>query len=208
VITVLLSTIFPNFLIFFALLNLLIFFAYLTRSIVFHLDYQKNVRIKEIVEDDEKREEESNKLILIIKVPLVIAFIFICGNLLVETAGEIIGLTGLTETFFGLVIMAFITNVEEFWLIVNAIRKGHTELGISAQIGKILWNTTIIFSICGLILIQYTYEIIMVYSSIILVIIVIILIYNLLQKNLSKTSGTIYILILVGFLLMNTVYIL
>jgi cation:H+ antiporter len=208
-ITVLLSTIFPDFLIFFALLNLVIFLAYLGRSILFHLDYRKkNLGNEKIEEDKENDEETGNKNILILKVVLVIAIIFICGDILVLTADGIIGLTGLTETFFGLVVMAFVTNVEEFWLIVNAIRKGQTELGISAQIGKILWNTTLIFSICGIILIQYTYDIIMVYSSLILIIIVSVLIYNLLRKNLSKSSGVIYILILLGFLVMNSIYIL
>lgn len=209
VISVFLSSIYPDYLILFALLNLIVFFAYLGRSLFLHLDYKKKaLEVENLTDEDKNSNKIDNKLILSIKVVLVLFFIFICGDILVLSADNLIGITGLTESFFGLVIMAFVTNVEEFWLIVNAIRKGQTELGISAQIGKILWNTTIIFGICGLILIQYTYDIIMVYSSVILIITVIILLYNLLRKNLSKSSGIIYTLILLGFLLMNSVYIL
>jgi Ca2+/Na+ antiporter len=47
-------------------------------------------------------------------------------------------------SLFGLVIMAFATNVEKLWLMVKSIQKGQVNIGLGAQIGKILWNTTLI----------------------------------------------------------------
>ena len=141
---------------------------------------------------DNNEGEKTKKFVIALKVIFSLVVIFIGGETLITSAKQIVLFTGLSETFFGLIIMAFVTNVEEFWLIVKSIQKGKTELGISGQIGKILWNITLIFGICGIIIIQFKFEVIMVFSSIMCFIVLVLLVFNLVRKNLSKSVGVLY----------------
>ncbi|MFX0208704.1 MAG: hypothetical protein ACFFDT_22170, partial [Candidatus Hodarchaeota archaeon] len=122
-------------------------------------------------------------------------------------AEEIMASTGLEETFFGLIIMAFVTNVEEFWLIANSIKKGQIELGISAEIGKILWNLTLIYGICGLVLVSYEYQLIMGLSSLLFIGLLGFLTFNLLRAKLSKNTGILYLAGLIVFVILNFLFI-
>jgi len=209
--SVMISTIFPQFLIFFAVLNLIIFGVYATYSVKIQNEFKgrindsinKGNHLNDRNDTEENEKEENKNKIVFLKIIFVIGIIFIAGEVLITSAEKIVVFTGLSESFFGLIIMAFATNVEEFWLIVNSIKKGQTELGISAQIGKIIWNIVLIFGICGLIIVQYEFKLIMMFSSIVFVVIIGILIIFLLNTNLSKQSGLILAIFFFLFLVIN-----
>lgn len=141
-----------------------------------------------------------------VKLLVALIIMFLSAEVLVFSAEEIVALTGLNQTFFGLVIMAAVTNVEEFWLIVKAIKKNRTALGVSAQVGKIVWNITLIFGICSLILMQVTFNPVMMLSSVIFIIALVMLSINLIQNRSSKIAGIGYLLVLLIFLAVNSLY--
>lgn len=101
-------------------------------------------------EPDEQ--EESGVGVMIGRLVLGLIIITIGGQLLVYSAEEIILETGLSETFFGLIILAFVTNGEEFFLMISALRKHQYSLGLAAQIGKLLWNLTLVYGVAALLL--------------------------------------------------------
>ncbi|NHI84011.1 MAG: hypothetical protein EAX81_06895 [Candidatus Thorarchaeota archaeon] len=140
------------------------------------------------------------------KLLLALLVVFLAAEVLVTSAEELVLLTGLNESFFGLIIMAAVTNVEEFWLVVKSIQKGHVALGVSAQVGKILWNTTLIFGLCSLLLVQFRFEIVMLLSSILSLFALVLLAVNLSQNRLSRAAGIGYTTILVAFLIMNSFF--
>ncbi|MFW9905821.1 MAG: sodium:calcium antiporter [Candidatus Thorarchaeota archaeon] len=214
-ISIMISMIVPQYLLLFALINLVLFVTYVIKSVKVQNKYREFLSIKEsndqvnaIIATDDDEGEEDRRLVIIFKVIFSLIVIFIGGETLVTSAEQLVLFTGLSETFFGLIIMAFVTNVEEFWLIVKSIQKGQAELGISAQIGKILWNTTLIFGICGVIIIQFEFKAIMVFSSIICFIILVLLVFNLVRKNLSTSTGVLYFAIFFLFVSLNIFFLL
>ncbi|MHA2273535.1 MAG: sodium:calcium antiporter [Candidatus Hodarchaeales archaeon] len=213
--SVVLSTIFPQFLIVFALFNGILFGSYIAQSYKVQKDFEKglmannnkknDIEVNSSNQDDTETEEA--RLSLLLKVIGVILLIFAGGEALVISAEQIMQSTGVSETFFGLVIMAFVTNVEEFWLIVKAIQKGQLELGVSAQIGKILWNITLIYCVCGLFIGQFEFKLIMTISSFIFFIILTLLVIQLARNDLTKGSALIFFALLSCFLLLNLLFI-
>ncbi|MFX0084383.1 MAG: sodium:calcium antiporter [Candidatus Hodarchaeota archaeon] len=213
-ISITISMITPQYLFLFALINLLIFGTHLINSINVQKRYSEFLSTKEsknpvntIISKTDEEDEEIRSLI-VIKIIFSLIVIFFGGEILITSAEQLIVYTGLSETFFGLIIMAFVTNVEEFWLIVKAIQKGQTELGISAQIGKILWNITLIFGICGLIIIQFEFETIMLLSSIICLTLLLLLVFSLLKYKLSASTGLLFFVILLLYAGLNISFIL
>ncbi|MFX1513786.1 MAG: sodium:calcium antiporter [Promethearchaeota archaeon] len=201
------SMIFPQFLLLFALVNILLFGTYTLYSIKIHREYQIYEITNETIENDNNEDEEDEENhFLILKIIIALGIIFLGAEMLIFSAEQLIEYTGLTETFFGLVIMAFVTNVEEFWLIANAIKKGQITLGISAEIGKILWNITLIYGICGLLLVSIKSQTIMLLSSLVFIGLIGLLVFNLMKANLSKRTGIIYMVILAVFIVLNGFY--
>ncbi len=214
-ISITISMLTPQFLFLFALINLVIFGTHVINSIYVQKRYSEFVSTKEsknplskIISKTDKEEDEEIRSLIVIKIIFSITVILIGGEILITSAEHLIAFTGLSETFFGLIIMAFVTNVEEFWLIVKAIQKGQTELGISAQIGKILWNLTLIFGICGLIIIRFEFNVIMLLSSIICLNLLILLVFSLIRYKLSASTGVIFFVILFLFTILNISFIL
>lgn len=213
--SIMISMVFPTFLPLSALFNLVLFGIYGINSFKVqrkHREVSSEQRLKKqanaIEPKDKGNEEKEIRSLIPLKVIFSLIVIFFSGQALIISAEQLIIFTGLSETFFGLVVMAFVTNVEEFWLIVNSIKKNQTELGISAQIGKVLWNTTLIFGLCGIIIFDFEFEAIMTYSSILCFIILTLLVFNLIRKNLTKSSGMLYLCILLLFLGLNLSFIL
>ncbi|MFX0151844.1 MAG: sodium:calcium antiporter [Candidatus Hodarchaeota archaeon] len=201
------SIIFPKLLILFAFLNIIVFGVYLVKSIKIQKEFKHSINESLVQKSKFVDEDKEESRYILLKIMLVIGIIFIAGEILVLSAEQVILFTGLSETFFGLVIMAFVTNVEEFWLIVNSIKKGQTELGISAQIGKIIWNIILIFGICGLIIEQFEFSLVMMISTLLFLIMTGFLVFNLLKSNISKQTGIVYSCILLVFLVVNFYYI-
>ena len=169
------------------------------------INIQRDFKLGE--EGDECEDEDDTGIKLIVKVIVAILIVFFAGQLLVISAEQILIISNLSETFFGLIITALITNVEEFWLMIKSIQKGKIEIGISAQIGKLLWNTTLIFGISGVILSSYTISSIMVISSFFMIVIAVFLIINLTRNDLSKRNSLIYLFIVLVYLVVNVIYI-
>lgn len=213
--SVALSTIFPQVLIVFALFNGILFGSYLVQSYKVQKDFEKalmanNSKMNALEVnsgDEDTAETEQARLSLFLKVIGAILLIFAGGEALVISAEQIMQSTGVSETFFGLIIMAFVTNVEEFWLIVKAIQKGQLELGVSAQIGKILWNITLIYCVCGVLIGQFEFQLIMTISSFIFLVMLTLLVIQLARKDLTKGSGLIFFALLSCFLLLNLFFI-
>lgn len=211
---VLLSTVLPDFLIIFGVFAIILFIVHLAYTLRIQRSY-KSDHLREIEVDtssdaeytDDNEIERKNRAMVAIKLLLALIIILVVAEILVFSAEELVILTGLNETFFGLIIMATVTNVEEFWLIVKSIQKGHTELGVSAQVGKIIWNLTIIFGLCCLFLFRFASETIMLLSSLIFIIALILLAVNLIQNRSSKAAGVGYLLLLFIFLVLNSLFI-
>ena len=78
------------------------------------------IEMNEVLESVTKDSEKPNKNAKIKKIIVVIfglLFIFLGGELLVISAESLIELTGISEEFFGFIIIAFVTNVEELTLV-------------------------------------------------------------------------------------------
>lgn len=211
---VLISMVLTSYLFLFGFLSIILFITHLAYTLRIQREFKStHLHTKQVEEDtDEEREKDSgikseNRIQTAIKLLMALLVIFVGAEVLVFSAEELVILTGLNESFFGLVIMAAVTNVEEFWLIVKSIRKGRTELGVSAQVGKIVWNITLIFGICGILLLQFTFEMIMLLSSIVFIIALTALAVNLFQNRLSKATGIGYLIVLLIFLALNSLFI-
>lgn len=210
-IVVLVSMVLTSYLILFGLTCIILFVIHLRYTFRIQREFRLAVRNTERIElaPDLIRERDTGKKSdgraqLVIKLLLALLAVFVSAEVLVVSAEQLVILTGLSETFFGLVIMAAVTNVEEFWLIVKSVQKGQTALGVSAQVGKIIWNITLIFGVCSLFLFQFTFEMIMLTSSIVFVLALILLAVNLSQNRSSRATGIGYLLILLIFLAINS----
>ena len=211
---VLISMALTSLLILFGVLSIIFFIVHLAYTLRIQREFKSiNLRIKQVEQDtsEEKQNDgdtkSENRVQTVIKLLLALIVIFIGAEVLVFSAEELVILTGLNETFFGLIIMAAVTNVEEFWLIVKSINKGRIELGVSAQVGKIVWNITIIFGLCSLFLVQFAFETIMLLSSILFIIALVLLAVNLIQNRSSRAAGLGYLLLLLIFLALNSLFI-
>ncbi|UCH05626.1 MAG: hypothetical protein JSW05_05530 [Candidatus Thorarchaeota archaeon] len=209
---VLMSMIQTSYLILFGLLSIILFVAHLAYTLRIQREFKSaSLHVKQTEQDSDEEWEDSdtkreNSIQTAIKLLIALIAIFVGAEVLVFSAEELVVLTGLNETFFGLIIMAAVTNVEEFWLIVKSIRKGHTELGVSAQVGKIIWNITLIFGLCSLFLFQFAFETIMLLSSIVFIVALTVLAANLLHNRLTRIAGIGYLLILLVFLALNSLF--
>ncbi|MGD9381342.1 MAG: hypothetical protein PVI03_02760 [Candidatus Thorarchaeota archaeon] len=211
---VLISMALTSLLILFGVLSIILFIVHLAYTLRIQREFRSsNLRIKQVEQDtsEEKHNDgdtkSKNRVQTVIKLLLALIVIFIGAEVLVFSAEELVILTGLNETFFGLIIMAAVTNVEEFWLIVKSINKGRIELGVSAQVGKIVWNITIIFGLCCLLLFQFAFETIMLLSSIPFIFALVLLAVNLKQNRSSRAAGIGYLLLLLIFLALNSLFI-
>jgi len=78
--------------------------------------------------------------------------VFFGSDLLIANSKEILAVSDLTEGFFGVIIIAAATNVEEYALLFRSIKKKSVEVGLGAMIGKVIWNLGITFGISVLLL--------------------------------------------------------
>jgi len=187
-----------------AIFNLFIYCIYVVLSI----KHQKAFRIELENDDDFEEENEMDEAhdhtkIIILKLFFCFIFIFLAAELMIKSTEVLIDLTGLSESFFGLVIIAYVTNVEELFLIIKAVQKNQTEMGVSAEIGKIIWNISLIYGICGLIIKKFTFSAALFYSTLIFVFLIALLIFNLLKRNFNRYWGIFYIIILIFFIWLN-----
>ena len=211
---ILCSMILTSYLFLFGIVSLVLFIFHIVYTIRIQRDFKRssqNLGHDEFTSDNALRRDDAEKntkrSYLVFKLLIALIILSIAAEILVISAEQLVVLTGLNESFFGLIIMAAVTNVEEFWLIVKSIQKGQTAIGVSAQVGKIIWNTTLIFGLSSLLIFQFPSQMVMILSSIILFFAVIVLTVNLTQNRMSKVAGIGYLSILLVFLLLNFLFI-
>ena len=147
-----------------------------------------------------KVESKSKKIILII---ISFIFIFLGGELLIYAAEQIIIQTNIPETFFGLVIIAFITNVEELTLVIKSIKKKSVEIGFGGMIGKVIWNLTLTFGISAIFIMNLQFLWILFWNWLLLSIIIIYFNHLSRTQSLVRKDGIILTSLLISFLVIN-----
>lgn len=161
--------------------------------------------IDEITEKIEKKysNQKALKLKKIIFACFSLLFIFLGGELLIFSTEQIMNLTGIPETFFGFIIIAFVTNVEELTLVLKSIKKGSLEIGVGGMIGKLIWNLSITFGISGIIAMNLKFNWLLIFNWLILF--GLIFFYQLMvKKQILNRNGALFLTgILVVFLIIN-----
>ncbi|MHA1870950.1 MAG: sodium:calcium antiporter, partial [Promethearchaeota archaeon] len=110
------------------------------------MDYKKNeINLEETRQDLLDNTPVHKKYAL--KVLLGFVIILIGGEFLVNASEHLIVLLGMDQSFFGLIIIAFVTNAEEITLVFKSIKKNAVEVGIGGMIGKMIWNLTLVYGI-------------------------------------------------------------
>ena len=191
----------------FGLIAIVIYLIYFFRS----LRYAKKVReikiidLKEFIKEIHEIEEfkVSNKKRKILLVCLGLILIFLGGELLIFSTVQIMVLTGFSEAFFGFIIIAFITNVEELTLIFKSIKKGSIEIGLGGMVGKLIWNLSFSFGVSGVIALSINFTSILLLNWLILLGLIIFYQVKSMTKSLNKKDGIILIFFLLFFLILN-----
>ncbi|NWF95024.1 MAG: hypothetical protein HXY34_02680 [Candidatus Thorarchaeota archaeon] len=135
----------------------------------------------------------------IIRLLVGLVLLLVSADILVTSAGWIIVETGLSESYLGLVVTAFATNAEEMWLTVSSVRRGHTELGMSAQVGKILWNLALVYGVCSVIAGSVAFNAMMTTAALVLAIAMAVTTMVLSRGVVSKKTGFVLVLLMLVF---------
>jgi cation:H+ antiporter len=143
------------------------------------------------------------KLKKIIFIVLGFCLILIGGEFLIISAENIIILTGFSEAFFGFIIIAFVTNVEELTLVFKSIKKKSVEIGLGGMIGKLIWNLSFTYGISGIIAMEIDFSILLILNWLLLF--CLILFYHIKSKthSLTRTDGLILLVFFSGFIIAN-----
>jgi len=189
------------------ILAIFIYFVYLIRNMKQYskanftrLSSTENLMKNDKQSQELKVESKSKKIILII---ISFIFIFLGGELLIYAAEQIIIQTNIPETFFGLVIIAFITNVEELTLVIKSIKKKSVEIGLGGMIGKVIWNLTLTFGISAIFIMNLQFLWILFWNWLLLSIIIIYFNHLSRTQSLVRKDGIILTLLLISFLVIN-----
>ncbi len=152
-----------------------------------------------------KKEPKFKKFILII---ISFIFIFLGGELLIFSTEHILLLTNIPETFFGFVIIAFVTNVEELTLVIKSIKKKSLEIGLGGMIGKVFWNLTLTFGISAIIMVNFALSWIIFWNWLLLLILILYFNWISKKKSIKWNDGIILTVILIIFLSVNLIIVL
>ncbi len=209
--SIILGILIPFGLIYAGIFNISMFVYYLIRNLrKYKTTKEVDILIKDDEDDEEEEEgEEKNEGTRKNIILAIIAFIlvFIGGEGLIISANYIMILTSIAETFFGLVIISMLTNVEEFLMIIKSIRKNEPLIGIGGMIGKIFWNFGITFGISSLILITISNSFIMVINFLILIGVVILLLFIVKKRTIHYGVGILLTSLFIGYLVLNFIFI-
>ena len=192
----------------FGIIAMIIYLVYLFNSLRV-LSKKKRIDtidIDEVTEEIESWSNESKghlKLRKLFFIVIGFGLILLGGEFLIISAENIIILTGLSEAFFGFIIIAFVTNVEELTLVFKSIKKKSIEIGLGGMIGKLIWNLSFTFGISGIIAMLIEFKLLLILNWILLF--CLILFYNIKSRtrSLTKIDGVILIVFFLGFISIN-----
>jgi len=185
--------------------TLVLYSVYIIRNLKY--SQEKDLEERSTAEEsqgEEQGEKSKRKMIFLVIIGLII--IILAGELLVISAQEIIKLTGLSESFFGLVIIAFVNNVEELTLIIKAIKKRAVEVGLGGMLGKLTVNLTLIFGVTGVILFNINLIPSLIWNSIILLVVLVIIHFIARKGSMNRKEGIILAVIFATFLVLNFIW--
>ncbi len=151
--------------------------------------------------------KESPKMKKIILTSLGLVFIFIGGESLILSAGQIMDILHIPEEFFGFIIIAFVTNVEELTLILKSVKKEAVEIGFGGMIGKLIWNLTISFGISGIFIKDLSFEFILLWNWLILFLLTLFLNFSSKKEQFIKRDGLILMGFFVIFIAINVLFV-
>lgn len=205
-IAIILSFTFQFGLFIFGFITLFLYFLYIFKSLkeVSKKGTVEIVEIDEILEEKEKFEyDKVSKFKKAVWVLLSLLFIILGGELLIFSAENIMILTHIAEEFFGFIIIAFVTNVEELTLIFKSIKRKSMEIGLGGMIGKVIWNLSLTYGISAIIAINIQFLLILILNWIILLILIIFYQFKANKKEMGKPDAIILTIFLVIFLVIN-----
>ncbi|TFG27704.1 MAG: hypothetical protein EU532_06850 [Promethearchaeota archaeon] len=162
--------------------------------------------VKNNPEEIQEKTESIGRIRKLEKVSLVVVsfiFIFLGGELLIFATQELMIITKIPESFFGFVIIAFVTNVEELTLVFKSIKKQTVEIGFGGMIGKLIWNLTLTFGVSGIISMNINFAWILIWNWIILLIIVIYFNFISKKKLINFKDGIILMVLFSTFIGIN-----
>ena len=200
--SILFGIFFSAFLIIFGVVSIFLYLIYMKMSLK-EIKNDEERKIGETLEIFERTKKQKTSLQLVIFVFLSLILIITGGEFLIISAENLITITGISETFFGLVIISFLTNVEELTLVFKSFKKKSLEIGLGGMIGKIIWNLCFTFGISAIILVQYSINLLLFYNWALLV--GLIFGYKLLTKRkyMYRVSASILLIFLAVFLFIN-----
>jgi cation:H+ antiporter len=189
---------------------IIIYFIYIFRNIkLISKDIEESPPAVELAISDKDRTAitKDSRLKKVAYIFISFVFIFLGGEFLIISTRQIIIVTNIPETFFGLVIIAFVTNVEEITLVLKSIKKKSVEIGLGGMIGKVFWNITITFGISAIIIISFRPLWVIFWNWLILLIVIIY--FNLIAKKkiMNWNDGILLMVILIAFLILNFLFI-
>jgi len=207
-INLLLSFLFNNFMFVSGLIALGIYIIYFLWNLK-HYSQEKIISI-DVIEDDIKFNEiemielqRFSKIKKIFTTFIGLVFIFVGGELLILSAGQIIDILHIPEAFFGFIIIGFVTNVEELTLVLKSRKKKSADIGFGGMIGKLIWNLTITFGISGVIMTNISFKLILLWNWLILLIIIVYFNLSYRREKLTKKDGLILLAIFIVFIIIN-----
>ena len=207
-INLLFSFVFNNFMFLSGLIALGVYIIYFLRNLR-HYSQEKDRNTEDIEDNTIFNEREtmelkkSSKIKKIFLTSIALVFIFIGGELLILSAGQIIDILHIPEAFFGFIIIGFVTNVEELTLILKSIKKKSVDIGFGGMIGKLIWNLTITFGISGVIMTNISFKLILLWNWLILLIIILYFNLSSRREKLTKKDGLILLVIFFVFIVIN-----
>jgi cation:H+ antiporter len=208
---VVLGFIFENMLSISGIIALAAYFIYFIRNVKYHNkeeETETEILDKEIEFNEEELEElkQASKIKKVIFIIIGLTFIIFGGELLVISAENLVTLLNIPEIFFGSVIIGFVTNVEEITLVIKSIQKKSVEIGIGGMIGKLIWNLTITFGVSGIIIMNMSFNWILILNWIILI--GTILIFNISSRagKLERRDGILLFTVFLFFILLNSLF--
>ncbi|NVM46204.1 MAG: hypothetical protein HWN79_14905 [Candidatus Lokiarchaeota archaeon] len=151
--------------------------------------------------------ENSSKTKKIILTSLGLVFVFIGGELLILSADQIIEIVQIPEVFFGFIIIAFVTNVEELTLILKSVKKKAVEIGFGGMIGKLIWNLTISFGISGIFIKNLPFKFILLWNWLIIFLITLFMNLSSKKEQFAKRDGLVLMGFFVIFITINIIFV-